>query len=743
MSSTGQAQMCDEQTCKERERGYLPIENYGMIGNMRTIAMCGTDGSIDFFCYPKFDSPSIFHRSHHQIFAYFGPAQGDGIATSIPPQSPHTNSLRLYQGGHFHISPVGETRHKQQYLPNSNILQTRFLSDQGVLHVTDYMHVPAREAHRKPLLHWLIRQVECMRGSYRTRIEVYPAFDYARAKHTTEIVAEGGDAGTLHHHSDGSGSVTGAQRVVFNCENGLQMDLRHVVHCSEYALGVDLAVSDVSPEDEVKPKETRNLPTIRWNIDQKKEMLGPGVWAEVDLREGQRVTFVFREVPKQAENDMLVDPPMSNALMESLLKQTFNYWTRWIAQSKFSGRWREVVHRSALALKLLIYEPTGAVVAAPTFGLPEELGGERNWDYRYTWIRDSAFTIYALIRIGLTEEAEGFMNFIEARCQELTPEGALQVMYTIDGNHELPEVILDHLEGYRQSHPVRIGNGAYDHLQLDIYGELLDSVYLYNKYRTPVSYDTWCQVRRLVNYVCKNWMTEDMSIWEVRGMKRNFLYSKIMCWVAVDRGLRLAEKRSLPCPDRLQWLETRDQIYEAIMTNGWSEKRKCFIQSFEAQEEATLDAAVLIMPLCFFISPSDPRMLSTIRQIMLPPEKGGLLANNLVYRYDHHMFDDGLSGGDEGSFSMCKWSHQQMAAGACTFWLVEALTRAGQHHPELLQRAIVMFEQMIAYGNHLTLFSEEIARSGEMLGNFPQAFTHIALMSAAFNLDRVLSGYKF
>ncbi|KNC96195.1 uncharacterized protein SPPG_08349 [Spizellomyces punctatus DAOM BR117] len=705
MSSTGQVQMCDEQTCKERERGYLPIENYGMIGNMRTIAMCGTDGSIDFFCYPKFDSPSIFLRI-----------------------------LDQHKGGHFHISPLGETRHKQQYLPNSNILQTRFLSDQGVLHVTDYMHVPAREPHRKPLLHWLIRQVECMRGSYPTRIEVYPAFDYARAKHTTEMVAEGGDAGTLQHHTDGSGSVTGAQRVVFTSENGLQMDLRHVVHCSEYALGIDLAVADVSPEDEVRPGETRNVPSIRWNIDQKKEMLGPGVWAEVDLREGERITFAFREVPKQTEKDMLVDPPMSNALMESLLKQTFNYWTRWIAQSKFSGRWREVVHRSALALKLLIYEP-----ALLSQHLP--LVFQKSLEVKEIGI--TAFTIYALIRIGLTEEAEGFMNYIEARCQELTPEGALQVMYTIDGNHELPEVTLDHLEGYRQSRPVRIGNGAYDHLQLDIYGELLDSVYLYNKYRTPVSYDTWCQVRRLVNYVCKNWMKEDMSIWEVRGMKRNFLYSKIMCWVAVDRGLRLAEKRSLPCPDRLQWLVTRDQIYEAIMTNGWSEKRKCFIQSFEAQEDATLDAAVLIMPLCFFISPSDPRMLSTIRQIMLPPEKGGLLANNLVYRYDHHMFDDGLSGGDEGSFSMCKWAHQQMAAGACTFWLVEALTRAGQHHPELLQRAIVMFEQMIAYGNHLTLFSEEIARSGEMLGNFPQAFTHIALMSAAFNLDRVLSGYKF
>ncbi|KAJ3009363.1 hypothetical protein HKX48_008014 [Thoreauomyces humboldtii] len=674
----------------ERERGYLPIENYGMIGNMRTCAMVGTDGSVDFMCFPQFDSPSIFARI-----------------------------LDQHKGGHYHVESLGETRQKQQYLPNSNILQTRFLSEEGVIHVTDFMPVPPSEARRKPLLPWLTRVVECKRGTSRVRIECFPAFDYARAKHTTEVMH--GEKNSGSRNSDGSFSAPGAS-VVFKSDCGLTMDLRHVVYCSETTSGIDVT----DPKVKCDSKQSVDVPEIEWHVEHREKMLGPGVWAEVVLKEGQRISMAFREQPKEKGGEG--DPDMSNELMESLLKQTFNFWIKWIGKSKFTGRWREVVHRSALALKLMTFEPTGAVVAAPTFGIPESIGGERNWDYRYTWIRDSAFTIYALIRIGLTDEAEGFMSFIEGRCQELTDEGALQVMYTIDGAHELPEISLEHLEGYRGSQPVRIGNGAYQHLQLDIYGELMDSIYLYNKYRAPVSYDTWVQVRKLINYVCNNWMQQDMSIWEVRGMKKHFTYSKIMCWVALDRALRLSDKRSLPCPDRDRWLKTRDEIYEAVMTKGWSIKRQCFIQCFDDQENPCLDASVLIMPLSFFISPSDPRMISTLKQIMMPPEKGGLLANNLVYRYDRTLFDDGLDETKEGTFSMC------------TFWLVEALTRAGRQHPEFLERAIVMFEQMIAYGNHLDLFSEEIAGSGEMLGNFPQAFTHIAMMSAAFNLDRALSG---
>ncbi|KAI9008143.1 Six-hairpin glycosidase-like protein [Gaertneriomyces semiglobifer] len=673
---------------------------------------CSLDGSIDMFCYPRFDSPSIFARI-----------------------------LDQHKGGHFHINPVGNTRHKQQYLPNNNILQTRFMSEEGVIHVTDYMHVPSGEPHANVLLPWLIRQVECRRGTYKVRVEVYPAFDYARARHTTKVINENlTHENPVHYHSGGSTSLRGPHRVLFDSENGLKMDLRYMMHCSEATAETEEARraseegdDELSESDELSIEEKDGLkchmPRLQWNVDERDGMLGAGVWAEFQMCEGQRITFVFREVPPVGKEGGEEDPPLTTPLMDSLLRQTARYWVKWINKSTFKGRWREVVYRSALALKLMIYEPTGAVVAAPTFGIPEEIGGVRNWDYRYTWIRDSAFTVYALVRIGLTEEAEGFMRFIEARCQELNSDGSLQVMYGIDGRHELPETSLDHLEGYRGSKPVRVGNAAYDHLQLDIYGELLDSIYLYNKYRSPISYDTWVAVRRLVNYVCDNWHREDMSIWEVRGNAKNFVYSKVMCWVAVDRGLRLAEKRSLPCPDRDRWFRTRDEIYETVMARGYSKTRNCFVQSFEDIEQPILDASLLVMPLCFFISPTDPRLLNTIKEIMKPPRKGGLLANNLVYRYDHSHFSDGLSGGDmEGSFSMC------------TFWLVEALTRAGQWNSEFLQRAIIIFEQMIAYGNHVTLFSEEIARTGEMLGNFPQAFTHIALMSAAFNLDKVLSG---
>ncbi|KAJ3042644.1 hypothetical protein HDV00_006923 [Rhizophlyctis rosea] len=602
-------------------------------------------------------------------------------------------------------------------------------STQGVIHITDWMHVPERSAKPKPLQPWVVRQVECIRGKCSIKVECFPAFDYARAPHKTEI-AELSDNPYLKRNkrSDGSEFVTGSKRVVFKCENGLEMDLRHVIHCTEDSLnGVDTAAG-LNPNNE--------WPKVHWKVDQPEGMLGPGAYAELDLIEGQKITFVFREVEGKCPEGCSEkspdpgDPHLSQDLLDGLFKATAQFWLKWIGQSKYTGRWREVVHRSALMLKLLTYEPTGAVVAAPTFGIPEELGGERNWDYRYVWVRDSAFTIYAFIRIGLTEEAEAYMNFIQDRCQELKPDGSLQVMYSIDGAHELPEFSLEHLEGYRQSKPVRVGNGAFDHLQLDIYGALLDSIYLYNKYRSPLSYDTWLDIRRIVNYVCDNWNIQDMSIWEVRGMKQHFLYSKIMCWVAIDRGLRLVEKRSLPCPDRNKWLQTRDEIYEAIMTKGWNKDRKAFIQSFDTRDVGVLDSAVLIMPLVFFISPTDPRLLSTLREIMKPPEKGGLLANNLMYRYDHTKFDDGLTGDEEGSFSMC------------TFWLVEALTRAGQHKTDLLRQAMLIFEQMIAYGNHLALFSEEIARSGEMLGNFPQAFTHIALISSAFNLDRALSGAK-
>ncbi len=446
---------------------------------------------------------------------------------------------------------------------------------------------------------------------------------------------------------------------------------------------------------------------------------GSGVAANFTLNSGETAVFVLRQI----EPDGGLGLPVSQLQADALFKQTVEYWRRWLAQCTYKGRWREVVERSALVLKLLTYEPTGAFVASPTCSLPEMIGGERNWDYRYTWIRDAAFTVYALLRLGFTEEACKFMGWIDCRCHDRNPDGSLQIMYGIDGRKDVKEEILEHLEGYEGSSPVRIGNAAYQQLQLDIYGELMDSVYIYNKYVAPIWYELWTELRDLVNWVCDNWQKQDQGVWEVRGKEQSFVYSKLMCWVAVDRGLRLADKRSFPA-DRQRWVLVRDQIYEEIMSQGWDASRQAFMQYYGS---SSLDAANLVMPLVFFVSPIDPRILSTIDAINQSPEQGGLVYNSLVYRYNVEDSPDGLTG-DEGTFNLC------------TFWLVEALARAGKVDSSRLDQARLLFEDMLGHANHLGLFAEETDRSGKALGNFPLALTHLSLISAAYNLDRTLDG---
>ncbi len=599
---------------------YQPIQDYGVIGDMHSAALVGKDGSIDWLCFPHFDSPSVFAAI-----------------------------LDHEKGGRFKIAPAEEgAARKQLYWPDTNVLITRFFSPDGVGEIIDYMPVGAHE--NGDGYHQVIRRVRVVRGEMAFRMECSPAFDYAREGHETEISSEG-----ACFRSSG--------------------------------LGLGLATR-VPLED-----------------------AGGAAVAEFSLGEGETAVFVLREI-----EDGGCGVPFSEEEADEHFKKTVEYWRRWLSKCTYTGRWREVVHRSALALKLLTFEPTGAMVAAPTMGLPEGVGGERNWDYRYTWIRDAAFTLYGLLRIGFTEEAAAFMGWIEDRCQGSSPDGSLQLMYGLDGRRDLTEEILDHLDGYQGSRPVRLGNDAFDQLQLDIYGELMDAVYLYNKHGDPISYDLWTRLRALINWVCDNWRREDEGIWEVRGGRRHFVYSKLMCWVAIDRGLRLAEKRSFPA-DRERWLAARDEIYEEIMQKGWSDERGAFVQSYG---DDTLDASNLIMPLVFFLAPHDPRMLKTLDATNRPPEEGGLVANSLVYRYDVQKSVDGLAG-EEGTFSLC------------TFWLVEALTRAGR-----VDEARLMFEQMLGYANHLGLYAEEIGHSGEALGNFPQAFTHLTLISAAFNLDRAL-----
>jgi GH15 family glucan-1,4-alpha-glucosidase len=438
--------------------------------------------------------------------------------------------------------------------------------------------------------------------------------------------------------------------------------------------------------------------------------------AEFTLHGTDEATFVFGE-PDPSSTDLRCPPDVQH----EFLRATIDYWHRWLSKCTYRGRWREIVYRSALALKLLTFEPTGAIVAAPTCSLPEEVGGSRNWDYRYTWIRDAAFTTYALLRIGFTEEAAGFMNFLTERVGELNPDGSLPIMFGIDGRRGLVEDELHDLDGYRGSRPVRVGNDAVRQLQLDVYGELMDAVYLYNKYAAPISFGLWVSLRRLIDWVCDNWHREDEGIWESRGGRRHWVYSKLMCWVAVDRALRLADKRSFPA-DRERWMKVRDRIYEEIMERGWSDTHQAFMQAYDSD---TLDASVLFMPLIFFVAPSDPKMLATIDAINRPPEDGGLVADNLVYRYNTLTSPDGLPG-EEGTFNIC------------TFWLVESLTRAGRVDRSRLEEARFMFESMLGYANHLGLFAEQTAMTGEALGNYPQAFTHLALISAAVNLDLAL-----
>ena len=607
---------------------YQPIENYGIIGNMRTVALVGTNGSIDWYCYPHFDSPSIFGAI-----------------------------LDDKNGGCFRISADCDgVRYKQFYWPCTNVLVTRFLLADGIAELEDFM--PVGLPSDSPEYRHIYRRVRCVRGSVRIFLVCRPAFDYGRQTHDTLIEASG---------------------------------------AKFKSRGLTLALSTAMPL--------------------KNDGHG-GVSAEFVLSEGKSEVFILRDDC----NEGSVPCAPSDKVAEELLRGTVKFWQNWLSACTYHGRWRDQVQRSALALKLLTFEPTGAIVAAPTTSLPEVIGGARNWDYRYTWMRDAAFTVYAFLRIGFRDEAAAFMSWIEDYASKYThPNERGAVVFTISGEKKLPEHTLDHWEGYRGSGPVRIGNDAVSQFQGDIYGELMDAFYLSNKYVSPTSYDVWVKVRARLEWICENWQLPDAGIWEMRNRQEHFVYSKVMNWVALDRGIRLADKRALPA-DRAKWMRERDRIYEEVMAKGWNDKRRAFTQFYGSED---LDASLLIMPLVFFMAPSDPRMIGTINEILKNPRDGGLLSDSLVYRYPPQPRIDGLPG-EEGTFNMC------------SFWLVEALTRAGQAFPEKLDQARLLFERVLGYANHLGLYAEQTGPQGEALGNFPQAFTHLALISAAFNLDRML-----
>ena len=589
---------------------YPPIADHGLIGDLQTAALVATDGTVDWFCTPRFDSPSVF-----------------------------ASLLDRERGGRFTLAPIGTDQvTKQMYLPDTAVLVTRHLSPAGVAEVIDFMPIenPGAETDH----HRLVRAVRGIRGQVELEARVEPRFDYGRESHKTRL--------------DGSSAVFESP-----------------------SLTLHLASTDPIEQHD---QDVRARFTVR--AGDLKGML---------LESGE------------------VTSTIGHGELLPVFADTVDFWKQWLHRSTYRGRWREAVARSAITLKLMTYAPTGALVAAPTAGLPEQVGGERNWDYRFTWVRDASFSVYALLGLGFTDEAAGLaMWLLRAMEREADGDAPLRLMYRIDGSPDLEEELLEHLEGYEQSAPVRIGNGAADQLQLDIYGEAMDSVYLATRGAAGIGDKGWTYIVKMIDWLCDHWDEPDEGIWETRGGRRSFTYSRLMEWVAFDRAVRLATEYGRPA-DLERWTKTRDEVYRWIMTKGWNDDLKAFAQ-YEGSD--VLDASLLLMPLVGFVAPMDPKWQSTLSAM-----DRVLVSDSLVYRYDPKASPDGLQG-SEGTFSLS------------TFHYVDALARSGR-----LDDARLTFEKMLTYANHVGLYAEEIGLSGEQLGNFPQAFTHLALINAAINLD--------
>ena len=599
------------------------IADHGLIGDLQTAALISTDGSIDWFCCPRFDSPSVFGAL-----------------------------LDNERGGHFRVRPAqGGYETKQMYFPDTAVLITRFITEAGVGEVVDFMPPSGQEATNR---HQLVRMLRCVRGVMSFEIDIAPRFDYGRKPHRTDLTEHGAvfstDALTLTLHP---------------VREPDDARLAHVrVDEGDLRVSIDLTAGDV-----------RGLVL---------EAAADGPPREIRVAEFQR-----------------------------LFDDTVAYWRSWLARSTYTGRWRETIARSAITLKLMTYAPTGGLVAAPTMGLPEQVGGERNWDYRYTWVRDASFSVYALLRLGFTDEAAQLGGWLRGRVAEHAggEGGPLNIMYRVDGSSDLKEESLEHWSGYRGSRPVRIGNGASDQLQLDIYGEALDSIFFADARGLQVGHRGWSAIRELLDWLAAHWDQPEEGIWETRGGRKDFTFGRLMSWVAFDRGIRMAAAHGRPAAvDR--WTEVRDAVYDQIMDKGWNTQRGAFVQHYGS---TVLDSSLLRMSSVGFIAPQDPMWASTLDAM-----DDELVTDSLVYRYDPGASPDGLQGA-EGTFSLC------------SFMYVDALARAGR-----LEDARLAFEKMLTYANHVGLYSEEIALTGEQIGNFPQAFTHLALIDAAITLDEAL-----
>jgi GH15 family glucan-1,4-alpha-glucosidase len=600
---------------------YPDIADHGLIGDLQTAALVTVDGTIDWFCCPRFDSPSVF-----------------------------ASLLDADKGGHFQIaSENAGCVTRQLYLPGSAVLVTRFMTIDGVGEVLDFMlPLTGRATDR----HRLVRMLRVPRGAMRFGMDLQPRFDYGRAKHKTEVsghgaVITGADGMRLTLHMVGGGSAQRNGPALMRVRNGLR--------------------------------------------------------ASWTLREGETAGVVIDSMSGAPKR-------MQPADLDRMLDETSRFWHDWLQHSNYTGRWREMVSRSAMTLKLLTYHPTGAPVAAVTTGLPEDPDGGRNWDYRYTWVRDGSFSIYALLGLGYLEETAKFGSWLRARVNEQAGQrsGPVKIMYRVDGSSDLAEETLGHLEGWRGTKPVRIGNGAADQLQLDIYGEAMDAIYLVDQSGFLLAYQGWKAIADMIDWLCEHWDQPDEGIWEARSGRKDFTYGRFQSWIALDRAIRIAGHQARPAQiDR--WIIERDRIYNQIMNHAWNPRIKAFTQYYDSD---VLDASLLMMPLRGFIAPGDPMWLSTLEAM-----GKALVSDSLVYRYNPSVTPDGLRG-REGTFSLC------------TFWYVDALARSGR-----LTDAQLTFEKMLTYANHVGLYSEEIGQTGEQLGNFPQAFSHLALIGAAINLN--------
>ncbi|MFD9048438.1 glycoside hydrolase family 15 protein [Streptomyces zaomyceticus] len=607
---------------------YPLIEDHGLIGDLQTAALVTTDATIDWFCCPRFDSPSVFG-----------------------------SLLDRRKGGHFTVRPVADTyTTKQLYHPDTAVLVTRFMTEAGAGEVVDFMPVTGTTATDR---HRLVRMLRCVRGSMTFEGEIAPRFDYGRKPHELHISEHG---------------------ALFTSED------------------LDLAVHTVrAPQDE------RLLSILPGDNDDLRFSLS--------LRAGQQRGLVMESAPGGPPHEVRLEE------FERLFDRTVRFWRSWLGQSTYSGRWREAVERSAVTLKLMTYAPTGALVAAPTAGLPEQLGGERNWDYRFTWIRDASFSVYALLGLGFKEEASAFITWLHDRVKQEAGQdngsGPLNIMYRVVGSADLVEETLGHWEGYRGSAPVRIGNGAATQLQLDIYGEALDSIYFAHEHGMHLDHGGWKALHTLLDWLVDHWDQPGEGLWETRGGRKDFTYGRVMSWVAFDRALRIAYDDGRPAAGG-RWVEARDEIYAQVYDRGWDPGKQAFVQHYG---DDVLDSSLLRMPTVGFITPDDPMWQSSLDAM-----ERELVSDSLVYRYNPEASPDGLRG-SEGTFSLC------------TFMYVDALARAGR-----TDMARLVLEKMLTYANHLGLYSEEIDLTGRQLGNFPQAFTHLALIDAAITLDAMLQG---